>query len=133
MVTEWGMSEKLGPLNFAGRQQEVFLGKELGQNQNHSPQTAQLIDDEVRAIVMRQFERAKSLLAANLDQLGAIARALLEHETLDGADLKVLMAGGSIARARPTVRIKTREQIEDDRKQKAPGIALGGPAAEPAT
>ncbi len=132
MVTEWGMSEKLGPLNFGAKQGEVFLGRDLGQQQNYSEQTAQVIDAEVRTIVTAQYERAKALLAANLEMLTAIAKALLEYETLDGADLKVLMAGGSLTRTRPAVRIKTREQIEDDRKTK-PAITLGGPTPEPAT
>ena len=134
MVTEWGMSDKLGPLNFGAKQGEVFLGRDLGQQQNYSEATAQMIDSEVRTIVTNQYTRARALLSANLEALGAIAKALLEHETLDGADLKVLMAGGSITRARPTVRIKTREQIEDDRaKVKNPGISLVGPTPEPAT
>ncbi len=133
MVTEWGMSEKLGPLNFGSKQGEVFLGRDFGTQQNYSEQTAQTIDDEVRAIVMDQHERARGLLQQNLERLHAIAQALLVYETLDGADLKVLMEGGSITRTKPTVRIKTREQIETEREQRqAPTLGLGGATPEPA-
>ncbi len=134
MVTEWGMSEKLGPLNFGSKQGEVFLGRDFGQQQTYSEQTAQTIDDEVRAIVMDQHERARGLLQRNLERLHAIAQALLVYETLDGADLKVLMDGGVITRTKPSVRIKTREQIETEREQRqAPSLGLGGPSPEPAT
>jgi cell division protease FtsH len=135
MVTEWGMSEKLGPLAFGGKQGEVFLGRDFSQQQNYSEQTSQTIDAEVHRIVMAQYERARALVAGHMDQLGAIAQALLVYETLDGADLKVLMEGGSITRSRPSVRIKTREQLEQERESRhTPTLGgLGGPTPEPAT
>jgi cell division protease FtsH len=135
MVTEWGMSEKLGPLAFGGKQGEVFLGRDFSQQQNYSEQTSQTIDAEVHRIVMAQYERARALVASHMEQLGAIAQALLVYETLDGADLKVLMEGGSITRTRPSVRIKTREQIEKERESRhTPSLGgLGGPTPEPAT
>jgi len=138
MVTEWGMSEKLGPLNFGTKQGEVFLGRDFAQQQSYSEQTSQTIDAEVRAIVMGQYDRARRLLSTNLERLHGIARALLEYETLDGDDLKVILDGGTITRTKPTVKIKTREQIEDERKKregagKAPTLPLGGPSPEPAT
>jgi cell division protease FtsH len=85
---------------------------------------------------MAQYQRARVLLEKNLDRLTAIAKALLEYETLDGADLKVLMVGGTISRTRPSVRIKTREQLDDERGHRdvpAAGLGLGGPTPEPAT
>ena len=135
MVTEWGMSEKLGPLAFGGKQGEVFLGRDFSQQQNYSEQTSQTIDAEVHRIVMAQYERARALVAGHMDHLGAIAQALLVYETLDGADLKVLMAGGSITRTKPSVRIKTREQLEQERESRhTPTLGgLGGPTPEPAT
>ncbi len=136
MVTEWGMSDKLGPLSFGAKQGEVFLGRDLGQQANYSEETAQTIDAEVHTIVMAQYQRARVLLEKNLDRLTAIAKALLEYETLDGADLKVLMVGGTISRTRPSVRIKTREQLDDERGHRdvpAAGLGLGGPTPEPAT
>jgi cell division protease FtsH len=135
MVTEWGMSEKLGPLAFGGKQGEVFLGRDFSQQQNYSEQTSQTIDAEVHRIVMAQYERARALVAGHMDQLGAIAQALLVYETLDGADLKVLMEGGSITRSRPSVRIKTREQLEQERESRhTPALGgLGGRTPEPAT
>ena len=135
MVTEWGMSEKLGPLNFGSKQGEVFLGRDFAQQQNYSEQTAQTIDAEVQAIVMAQYHRARALVSGHLERLHAIAKALLEYETLDGADLKVLMGGGTLVRTKPAVRIKTREQIDSERESRqAPTLGgLGGPAPEPAT
>jgi cell division protease FtsH len=139
MVCEWGMSSRLGPLAFGRKEGEVFMGRDFQTTQqNYSEHTAQDIDDEVKRIVVEQYARAKKLIEANLEKLHAIAKALLEYETIDHKDIDVLMAGGSLTRTKPTVRIKTREQIEEDRKNKdtearpttAPPI-LGGPLPEP--
>ncbi len=135
MVCEWGMSDKLGPVAFGQKQGEVFLGRDFGggQQQNYSEQTAMSIDDEVKRIVTEQYARATKLLSANIDQLHAIAKALLEYETLDLKDIENLMRGGTITRAKPAVRFKTREQIEEDRKKKdvpTPGIVIQ-PLPEP--
>ena len=135
MVCEWGMSDKLGPLAFGRKEGEVFLGRDFSQQQNYSDDTARTIDDEVRRIVVAQYARATALLEKHLDKLHAIAKALLEYETLDAKDLDVLMGGGSLVRSKPAVRIKTREQIEEDRKrrdeEKRGHSVLGGPLPEP--
>ncbi len=99
MVCEWGMSEKMGPLAFGKKEGEVFLGREMTTTQGYSEQTAQDIDAEVRRIVTEQYERAKKVLVEHREQLARIADALLEYETLDAADIDVLMAGGTITRA----------------------------------
>jgi cell division protease FtsH len=137
MVTQWGMSEKLGPLSYGRKEGEVFLGREMTQSQDYSEKTAQEIDAEVRRIVSEQYERARRLLEANTEKLHAISKALLEYETIDMKDIEVLMRGDALTRARPTVRIKTREQLEEDRKtrdaeKKAPPI-LQDPFPEPGT
>ena len=135
MVCEWGMSDKLGPLAFGRKEGEVFLGRDFSQQQNYSDDTARTIDDEVRRIVVAQYARATALLEKHLDKLHAIAKALLEYETLDAKDLDVLMGGGSLVRSKPAVRIKTREQMEEDRKrrdeEKRGHSVLGGPLPEP--
>jgi cell division protease FtsH len=137
MVCEWGMSEKLGPLAFGRKEGEVFLGRDFSQtSQNYSEQTAREIDDEVRRIVTEQYARAKKLIEANLDKLHAIAKALLEYETLDHKDIDVLMVGDSLTRTKPSIRIKTREQIEEERTRKEKendgrGAILGPPVPEP--
>ena len=101
MVCEWGMSEKLGPLAFGKKEENIFLGREMSQHQDYSQQTAIDIDSEVRRIVMENYERAKVVLLANLDKLKALAEALLEFETIDTADIDILMNGGKIERKPP--------------------------------
>jgi cell division protease FtsH len=98
MVCEWGMSDKLGPLAFGQKEEEIFLGREISRSQNYSPETAIQIDAEVKAIVMRQYEVAKELLSANRDALDRITAALLEFETIDSTDIDTLMSGGTIQR-----------------------------------
>jgi cell division protease FtsH len=102
MVCEWGMSEKLGPLAFGKREGEVFLGRDFAAQKDYSEQTAIEIDSEVRRIVVENYERAKTILLANLDKLKAIAEALLEYETIDTSDIDSLMGGGKIERKPPT-------------------------------
>ena len=138
MVCEWGMSQKMGPLAFGRKEGEVFLGRDFtSTQQNYSDQTAVDIDDEVRRIVTEQHARAKKLIESQLEVLKKIAGALLEYETLDHKDIDTLMQGGPLTRTKPSVRIKTREQIEDERKRKEaeapppPAAILGGPLPEP--
>jgi cell division protease FtsH len=102
MVTQWGMSDKLGPLKYADNQEEVFLGHSVTRTQNISEQTAQLIDSEIRQIVTAGYDRAKHVLTENIDQLHALAAALLELETLSGDEIKKVMAGESIDRSTTT-------------------------------
>jgi cell division protease FtsH len=97
MVCEWGMSEKLGPLAFYEEHNEVFLGRDMSQRQrNFSEKTAIDIDEEVRAIVTAQYQRAKAILVENKDALDRIATALLEWETLDADQLETLVQGGIV-------------------------------------
>ncbi|NMC68671.1 MAG: ATP-dependent metallopeptidase FtsH/Yme1/Tma family protein [Myxococcales bacterium] len=93
MVCEWGMSEKLGPLAFGRKEEAIFLGREIAQHQDYSEQTAIEIDAEVKRIVMECYERARRLVTENLDRLERIAKALLEHESLDGDDIDALIDG----------------------------------------
>jgi cell division protease FtsH len=102
MVTQWGMSDKLGPLKYADNQEEVFLGHSVTRTQNVSEQTAQIIDAEVRDIVTSGYDRAKKVLTENIDQLHALAGALLELETLSGDEIKKVLAGETIDRGATT-------------------------------
>jgi cell division protease FtsH len=132
MVCEWGMSEKMGPLAFGKKEGEVFLGRDMASVQTYSEQTAREIDAEVRRIVTEQYERAKKVLLDNQATLNRIAEALLDHETLDTADIEKLIAGGSIERP-PPARPPAAPSAEKE-KPKKPGLldALGGvPKAEP--
>jgi cell division protease FtsH len=87
MVTEWGMSEKLGPLTFGKGEEEIFLGRELGLHRTFSEETAQLIDSEIKRFVDGQAERAFRLVNENREKLEALAKTLLEKEVLSGADV----------------------------------------------
>jgi cell division protease FtsH len=99
MVCDWGMSEKLGPLHFGKREGEVFLGRDIGDGgKEYSEQTAVEIDSEVRQIVTSNYERSKKVVMENLDKLKALAEALLEHETLDGAEIDTVFAGRPVVR-----------------------------------
>ena len=99
MVTEWGMSEKLGPLRYNENQQEVFLGHAITQRQNMSEETAKVIDEEIRRIVTEGEKKAREVLFANRDKLEAITQALMEYETISGEEVQGLMRGEKIVRA----------------------------------
>jgi cell division protease FtsH len=105
MVMRWGMSEKLGPLSFGEREGEVFLGRDFASRPDYSEETARQIDAEVRGIVMGCYERAKKLLQENMESLKRISDALMEYETVDGAELDTLIAGGSLTREKPAPRV----------------------------
>jgi len=82
MVTRFGMSEKMGPLQFGQQDEMVFLGRELAEQRDYSEEVAELIDDEVRQIVDEAYQRVRKMLGTNLDLLHTVARALLDRETL---------------------------------------------------
>lgn len=90
MVTEWGMSEKLGPLTFGKKDEQIFLGREIARHKDYSDKTAEDIDEEVKRIVMTAYETAKNLLQKNYDMLDKLANALLERETIDGSEIDSL-------------------------------------------
>lgn len=96
MVTEYGMSDKLGPLKYGGAQQEIFLGRDFNQQRDISDDTARVIDAEVHTIVMNNYQRAKNIILEKRNELVAIAEALLTRETLDGKDIEILMRGGQL-------------------------------------
>ncbi len=98
MVTEWGLSDKAGPLRYSSNQEEVFLGHSVAQQQNMSEATANMVDSEVRSIVEGSYERAKKLLKKHGKDLEKLAQGLLEYETLSGDDIKVLLAGKKLDR-----------------------------------
>jgi cell division protease FtsH len=96
MVAEYGMSEKVGPLNYGAGNHEIFLGRDFTQQRDASEETAKLIDSEIRNIVMRNYQRAKEIIEGKRDRLIAIAEALLERETLDSSDVQAIMNGGTL-------------------------------------
>jgi len=97
MVCEYGMSERLGPLTFGKREEQIFLGREIAQHRDYSELTAQRIDEEVRDLVTGAYNQAKKLINDNMDALHRMANALLEKETLDSKDIDAIMEGVSEA------------------------------------
>ncbi len=98
MVTEWGMSDKLGPLRYTSDQEEVFLGHSVSQSKNMSDETASIVDAEVRRIVEQGYARARQVLKDHIDELHKVAKALLEYEMLSGDEIKAILRGEPILR-----------------------------------
>jgi cell division protease FtsH len=101
MVTEWGMSEKLGMVAYGENSQEVFLGHSVTQSKNVSEATAQLIDAEIRRIIDEAYARAKHILTENREELERLAKGLLEYETLSGDEIRQVLRGEPVVRSRP--------------------------------
>ncbi len=108
MVCEWGMSERLGPLTYGTKEEEIFLGREITRQQNYSEQTAILIDEEVKRIVTTCMERAENILRENIDALHRLANALLERETLTGEEIDKIIKGEEL----PAIQKKANGQDE---------------------
>jgi cell division protease FtsH len=134
MVMQWGMSERLGPISFGERDEQVFLGRDIVQTPHYSEKTAQEIDDEVKHIVDEQYERARKILQERIDILHRMANALLERETLDAVEIKLILEGGTLppVEAKPAAaeaeEKAAAKPAETDRKKQIPGLP---PIAEP--
>ncbi len=101
MVTEWGMSDVIGMIAYGDNSQEVFLGHSVTQTKNLSEETARKIDGEIRAIIDGAYQRAKTILSENMDELHLLAKGLLEHETLSGDEIRNVIRGEPVVRNRP--------------------------------
>jgi cell division protease FtsH len=137
MVTEWGMSDEFGPLNFSGGKHEVFLGRDFSSSDRLSEDTARRIDAEIRRIVTAQHERAMQILTEHRKDLETIGEALLEYETLDGDDIDTLLRGGKIDRPVAAAAKKKTEAAEGEGERKRPASILPplgkkDPSPEPA-
>jgi cell division protease FtsH len=93
MVTRWGLSERLGPLAYGEEEEEVFLGRSVTQHKNVSDETAHIIDEEIRNIIDRNYDRARRILKENIDKLHAMSEALIKYETIDVHQIEDIMAG----------------------------------------
>ncbi len=93
MVCDYGMSEKLGPISYGNKEEEVFLGKEIYQHKNYSETTQVLIDEEVKKIVQAGMDRAMSILKNNIDKLHSLVDALMEREILDSEEIDMVLRG----------------------------------------
>ncbi len=92
MVTKWGLSERLGPLTYGEEDEEVFLGRSVTQHKAVSDETAHIIDEEVRAVIDRNYQRSKEILTENINILHQMAKALIKFETIDSGQIDDLMA-----------------------------------------
>jgi cell division protease FtsH len=93
MVTEWGMSSRVGPIHLSNREEHIFLGREISKSSDRSEQTALLVDEEVKTIIMNNYKRTRQILRDNIDKLRKVADYLCEKETIDGAELDRLIFG----------------------------------------
>ena len=132
MVTEWGMSHELGPIHYSNDRDELFLGHSVGGPQSISGSTAAKVDAEVKRIVEDAYVSAKKTLTDNLHELHALAKALLEYETLNGEEIPKVIKGDPLNRTTPE------EEAEERRKRAksgsvptAGGIDLGSPDPAP--
>jgi len=123
MITEWGMSDKLGMIAYGDNSQEVFLGHSVTQNKNVSEATAREIDGEIKDIIDRAYNKARRLLTENVEELHRLARGLLEHETLSGDEIRTVLRG------EPVIRKVVDEPAPESRRASVP--TSGRPAAPP--
>ncbi|MBV6658985.1 MAG: ATP-dependent zinc metalloprotease FtsH [Devosiaceae bacterium] len=121
MATQFGMSDKLGPLLYGENQQEVFLGHSVAQSQNVSEQTQQMVDEEVKAFVEQGYQTAKKIITDDIDDLHTIAQGLLEYETLSGDEILALLDG----------KAPVREDDTDDTPTRSRGSAVPSAGAKP--
>lgn len=143
MVCEWGMSKKMGPLSYEKREGPVFLGMGNNKGRDFSEATAQEIDQEVKLLITDAHDRAVQILKDNLDALHRLAAALLDKETIDGAEVDLIMKGGTLADITRERDIKqaelARENAEKDASEKLQqkkasekgSSDSGGPLGEP--
>ncbi|HSG29813.1 MAG TPA: ATP-dependent zinc metalloprotease FtsH [Candidatus Krumholzibacterium sp.] len=124
MVTRWGMSDKLGPIAFGDHDEQIFLGRELATRKDYSEETAREIDSEVRQIIDDCHAKARSIMTEHLEELHRIAKALLERESLDAEDIKILLNNGTLP---PVIKKNTEKPVPPPEEKKRPGPAATVP------
>ncbi len=133
MVTQYGMSEVLGPIAVGDRESEIFLGREVVQRHEISERTAEIVDTELKRLLGEAFERAKQILVEHRAELDRLASALLDRETLDRDEIELVVAGKPLPPMPPAAGpAPARERPTPPVPQVAPGPVLGSPPPEPA-
>jgi cell division protease FtsH len=140
MVTQWGMSDKLGMVSYGDSNEYVFLGRELARHKDYSEKTSEEIDEEVKRIIDESFERARNIIETHRDKLDAIANALLEYETLDGTQVEEIVRTGQFtppppaAQGPPPMGAPAGTALPEMIKPASPKVdpGLGSPAPAPA-
>lgn len=121
MVRDWGMSKKMGPLSYSQGDEQIFLGREIARHRDYSEETARQIDAEVRALITKNYEKAKKVLTQNIDILHALADLLLEKETIMGRELDELihsMRPGIILPSEKAEQEKEEEKEQEKKQEK---------------
>ena len=118
MVSEWGMTDKIGPLAFAQKAEEIFLGRDISQGNDLSNEMCNLIDSEITKLVKDAEVNAENILKKHIDQLHAVAKALLEFETIDGNDLTRLVKGEKIVKIHPDKLLDEKPRRRRSKKEK---------------
>jgi cell division protease FtsH len=93
MVTQWGLSDRMGPLSYSEEEGEVFLGKSMGKQKTVSDETVRAIDSEIRTLIDRNYQRSVDILKENEDKLHVMADALMKYETIDSSQIDSIMEG----------------------------------------
>ncbi|HRJ43741.1 MAG TPA: cell division protein FtsH, partial [Caldilineaceae bacterium] len=143
MVTQWGMSERMGPIQYGERDEMIFLGRSLGESRNYSDKVAQEIDEEVRGLVDEAYQRTHQILNDQRDKLDAVAQRLLEVETLNRLEFEAIMRGEQVLEQPPTGipalnrNERAQPSISDDERKREgegrdKGLELGGSLPAPA-
>ncbi|MBI4500617.1 MAG: ATP-dependent zinc metalloprotease FtsH, partial [Gemmatimonadetes bacterium] len=134
MVTQFGMSDAVGPIAVGDREHQIFLGREIAQRREVSEKTAEIVDTEVKRILDEAFRRAREILESSMETLHRMANALLERETLDREEVELLAAGKNLPPRPPAVIAAPQPDRSVTEKAARPhgGPILGTPPAEPA-
>ena len=127
MVTQWGMSERLGPRTFGNKQELVFLGREIGEQRNYSEKVAEEIDEEVRRLVDHAYQTARNLLIENRDRLDKLVKVLLDIENIEGDDLKRVLDGLELEPPPAATEPKEEEKQDEPDAQPGPQPKIGPP------
>jgi cell division protease FtsH len=132
MVCEWGMSDRLGPLQYGQKEEPIFIGKEIARHKDYSEKTSQMIDDEIRSIIEAAYKRAWDLITKHKRSLDKLAKKLLEKEALDGKEIQEILGikkqGRRKAQKSSTKSasddIPVREEVEEEEKITLPDIRI---------
>jgi cell division protease FtsH len=130
MVTKWGLSDRLGPLTYSEDDGEVFLGRSVTQHKQVSDVTVHTIDEEVRSIIDRNYERARVLLVEQEDKLHVMAKALMKYETIDNAQITDIMEGRTPRPPADWDSTDDAHKTGDSKPESESATPIGGPASE---
>jgi cell division protease FtsH len=122
MVTQWGMSDRVGPISYAEGEEHLFLGREVTRRVDHSEATAVLIDEEVKRFLDEAYADTRRTLSSHVDGLHRVAQALLEYETVSAEEVRLVLQGGDVRT------LRTAEREREDRARKS--AAAPKPAPE---